>query len=132
MKEKELREWFSIADTDFNAAVFLQTMHPLPLEIICYHCQQAGEKYLKAFLYYSDKIIPKTYDLTKLCRLCSEIDGSFRDLEDDSVVLSVYATGTCYPDREEILDVDMKSALKSAKKIGDFVKNKINIPEPTQ
>jgi HEPN domain-containing protein len=40
-------EWFQYADSDFEAAKFLQSMRPVPLEIICYHCQQSGEKYLK-------------------------------------------------------------------------------------
>ncbi len=44
------QEWFVIANTDLASATFLQNMHPIPIEIICYHCQQATEKYLKGFL----------------------------------------------------------------------------------
>ena len=36
-------EWFKIADADLNSANFLQKMHPIPIEIICYRCQQGAE-----------------------------------------------------------------------------------------
>ena len=51
MDEKEIsKEWFEIGDSDLASAEFLLKMHPVPNEIICYHCQQAAEKYLKGFL----------------------------------------------------------------------------------
>jgi HEPN domain-containing protein len=42
-------EWLQYANSDFEAAKFSQSMLPTPLEIICYHCQQSSEKYLKGF-----------------------------------------------------------------------------------
>lgn len=48
MKNKETaKEWFEIAERDLASAEFLQEMRPIPVEIICYHCQQSAEKYLK-------------------------------------------------------------------------------------
>jgi HEPN domain-containing protein len=44
---KEAQEWQRLAAMDLNTAEYLQNMSPLPLEIICYHCQQSAEKYLK-------------------------------------------------------------------------------------
>jgi len=36
-------EWLEIASNDLTVAHHLfDTMHPKPLEIICYHCQQAN------------------------------------------------------------------------------------------
>ena len=43
-------EWLEFAKMDLGAAEYLLTMHPLPVEIICYHCEQAAEKFLKAVL----------------------------------------------------------------------------------
>jgi len=43
-------EWFNIADADLSSAEYLRGMSPAPLEIICYHCQQSAEKYLKGYL----------------------------------------------------------------------------------
>ena len=42
-----VKDWYEFAVMDFNAAKHLwNIMHPKPLEIICYHCQQAVEKIL--------------------------------------------------------------------------------------
>ena len=49
--ERILKEWAEFARMDFLAAKHLyEHMHPKPLEIICYHCQQAIEKLLKGVL----------------------------------------------------------------------------------
>ena len=42
-------EWLRFANMDLDLAKHsFATMHPAPLEIICYHCQQAAEKFLKS------------------------------------------------------------------------------------
>ena len=63
-------EWFGIADLDLASASYLQSMKPVPVEIICYHCQQAAEKYLKGFLAYFGYEIIRTHDLVVLNKLC--------------------------------------------------------------
>lgn len=35
-------EWLEFAKMDLGAAEYLLTMHPLPVETICYHCEQAA------------------------------------------------------------------------------------------
>ncbi len=51
MSNKDIAlEWFKIAESDLASANFLRKMHPPPLENICYHCQQAAEKFLKGYL----------------------------------------------------------------------------------
>ena len=37
-------EWFEFAKRDLESAKFLMNMHPRPIEIICYHCEQSVEK----------------------------------------------------------------------------------------
>mgnify|MGYP002624503303 CR=1 FL=1 len=45
--EKLVQKWLEFADMDFSLAQFtFANMHPKPLELICYHCQQAAEKAL--------------------------------------------------------------------------------------
>lgn len=56
-------EWLDFAYMDLSAAEHLLTMRPLPVEIICYHCEQAAEKFLKATLVQFDREPPKTHDL---------------------------------------------------------------------
>ncbi|MEW6107540.1 MAG: HEPN domain-containing protein, partial [Bacillota bacterium] len=39
-----------------------------PYDTACFHCQQAAEKHLKAFLAYHERPIPHTHDLEELAR----------------------------------------------------------------
>jgi len=43
-------EWLKFAENDLTAVHILSAHHPMQLEIICYHSQQAAEKALKAYL----------------------------------------------------------------------------------
>ncbi|NIR51999.1 HEPN domain-containing protein [candidate division KSB1 bacterium] len=64
MKNEDVaEEWFKIAETDLSSARFLQKMKPTPQEIICYHCQQSAEKFLKGL---HGEEIKRTHDLTQL------------------------------------------------------------------
>ena len=38
-------EWFHFADADFDSALILNNAYRKYNAIICYHCQQAVEKY---------------------------------------------------------------------------------------
>lgn len=46
-----VNEWLEISASDLSVASHLfETMRPRPFEVVCYHCQQAAEKALRAFL----------------------------------------------------------------------------------
>ena len=54
-KQTELQQWIEIADKDFALAEYAsKNMWPVPVEQICFHCQQTAEKYLKWFLVLHD------------------------------------------------------------------------------
>ena len=59
------KEWLDFAAMDLGAAEHLLTMYPVPLEIICYHCEQAAEKTLKGILVAFHMEPPKTHDLVQ-------------------------------------------------------------------
>jgi HEPN domain-containing protein len=43
-----VKEWYDLAKMDLGAAKHLEAAYyPKPLEIICFHCQQAAKKELK-------------------------------------------------------------------------------------
>ena len=47
-RETEIQQWLEIADNDLAIADFsAKNMWPIPYAIICFHCQQSVEKYLK-------------------------------------------------------------------------------------
>lgn len=126
-------EWFEIASTDLNTAKHLfETMRPRPLEIICYHCQQAAEKALKGFLIDQEAEPPRIHDLGKLCALCAEYDPDFTLLLDACQELTDYATAARYPSRVEIEEQDAVSALDHAEKIYTFSFDLIPALRPEQ
>mgnify|MGYP001033893830 FL=1 len=114
-------EWLEMANMDLNAAEFLLDMRPVPVEIICYHCQQAAEKLLKGVLVHFDAEPPKTHDLIQLCKLCCELDARFRQLEDACIELTPYGVQVRYPFDLELNESDMTAALRECKKVREFV-----------
>lgn len=114
------REWLDIASTDLNTARYLfETMRPIPLEIVCYHCQQAAEKALKGFLVACGVEPPRIHDLVRLCGMCAEYMPSFISLNDICEDLTDYAASARYPSHVEIEEADADSALKQAGRVCD-------------
>ena len=85
--EKILKEWMEFARIDFLTAKHLyEHMYPKPLEIICYHCQQAIEKFLKGVLISKGVTIKKTHDLGLLAEMLqeyTEMDEKYLEMCDD-------------------------------------------------
>ena len=123
-KETELQQWLEIADNDLAVANFsAQNMWPIPYAIICFHCQQAVEKYLKWFLVLNDIDPPKTHDLEELEKLCENIAPQFSTIYEECSVLSGYAVQSRYPNEMYVEKHDMDKALNFAKTIREFIKN---------
>jgi HEPN domain-containing protein len=123
------KEWFRVAQTDLDSAEFLQGMRPIPIEVICYHCQQSAEKHLKGFLALKGEIIEKIHDLVRLNKMCHKYTNDFKTIEEDCLMLTDYAVNIRYPFPMDINETDMHLALKSAHKIRDFVLEKVEIDE---
>jgi HEPN domain-containing protein len=123
-KKAIAQEWFEIAKLDFESAKYLQSMQPVPLEIICYHCQQTAEKYLKGFLAYYGKEVTKTHDLVLLNKLCQDIDAEFEKIAEDALLLTDYGVNIRYPYPLELNEEDMQLALKNAGNVKSFVEKK--------
>ena len=63
MGNEIVSNWFRFADMDLDTAEVLQSIRPNHFEIICFHCQQAVEKYLKGYLIFSGvEKPPKIHD----------------------------------------------------------------------
>ena len=123
-KQAELQQWKEIADDDFNLADFsAKNMWPIPYAIICFHCQQAVEKYLKWFLVLHDREPPKIHDLEELEKLCETIQPQFSSIYEKCCVLSGYAVQSRYPNEMRIEKQDMDKALEYAKEIREFIRS---------
>ena len=130
MDNKDIaKEWFKIAELDLSSAEFLQKMSPVPMEIICYHCQQSAEKYLKGFLALKGEEIKKTHDLIQLNKMCQKYSEDFKSIEDGCLMLTSFGVNIRYPFPMDINEADMKIAFRNAQKIKDFVIEKYKIAD---
>ncbi|MCL1822931.1 MAG: HEPN domain-containing protein [Oscillospiraceae bacterium] len=102
-------------------------MRPIPLEIVCYHCQQSVEKIIKAFLIYSRVKPEKTHDLESLNDRCKIIDKSFKKIDEKCIRLNAYSSQPRYPFEIEIEESHALLALNDSKEINEFIKEKIII-----
>jgi HEPN domain-containing protein len=126
-KQEEIREWFNFAYNDFVSAKFLTGLKPMPFEIICYHCQQSAEKYIKGFLISKDVSIAsgfKTHDLNLLLEKCLEFEKEFIQIEEECKNLTDYAVPARYPGNIEINKNDVEEAIKNCETIKLFIESK--------
>lgn len=92
--------WLEFALRDLGVAKHLfATYSPTPCEIICYQCQQAAEKALKALYIFLALPggVPRTHDLSLLLdqmRNKTDIADSVYDLAEE---LTPYGTAARYP-----------------------------------
>jgi HEPN domain-containing protein len=72
-----VEEWVHKAEGDYKAAVALNRLRKEPQpDIVCYHCQQSAEKYLKAVLVHFGIAPPRTHSLMDLLADCAVVDSS--------------------------------------------------------
>ncbi len=67
------------------------------LDIGSYHCQQAAEKALKAYLTARESIFPKTHSLEQLLDMCIPSAGAFEQLRDHAKRLTPLVHEFRYP-----------------------------------
>ena len=95
----------------------LKTMYPAPLEIICYHCQQAAEKFLKGVIISFDEEPEKTHDLSKLINVLKEYTYITSEFRQFALSLTLYGVRTRYPDAISVDEDQTKLAIVQAEKI---------------
>jgi HEPN domain-containing protein len=111
----EAREWLMKAALDFRGAQIDLAATPPLLEDALFHCQQAVEKSLKAFLVWHDVVFRKTHSLEELGRRCCEIDAALTALVDEAAPLTEYAWAFRYPGVAPVPDeIEARDALRLA------------------
>ncbi len=89
-ENKHLSQWVEKAEHDLIAAKLIIDHRPLILDVACFHCQQAVEKYLKTFLVFRKEDFPRTHNLDLLIQKCAILQSAFavidlKNLEDFAV-----------------------------------------------
>jgi HEPN domain-containing protein len=125
-KQVYIEDWLSFAKEDLDTDKALLSGDYLYNRSICYHCQQASEKYLKAYIIYLDLPLNKTHNLSKLIDHINEFDKDILQLENDAEVLSDYIVTARYPDDSEpIAEDESKLAFVVSEKIKNYITSKI-------
>ncbi len=96
-KAAVVRGWLSKAANDVRGARIDLEADPPLIEDALFHCQQAAEKSLKAFLTAHDTPFKKTHDLDELGRACLEQDAGLGDSMRSVATLTVFAWEFRYP-----------------------------------
>jgi HEPN domain-containing protein len=130
MNNENVMEWLQLADDDLYSAKILNQADRKPFEIICYHCAQAVEKYLKGYLTYQNIIPKKTHDLIFLNSLCIEKDNEFQNIKTTCDFLNRFANDIRYPHKYEVNETDVDLSLDGVEKIRN-IKPMIDIKKIT-
>lgn len=96
-KQQEVFAWMKKADDDLRSARIVMDAKPPLIETALFHCQQAAEKAMKAFLTAHDMPFRKTHDLDELAAACEKIDASLKKVLDPARDLTVFAWEFRYP-----------------------------------
>jgi HEPN domain-containing protein len=93
---EEVAAWIAKAESDFKNIELVLPADDAPFDTVCFHAQQAAEKYLKALLTFYGIPFRKTHDLPELVLLLpsrSSVPGEVGDLTD----LTYAAADARYP-----------------------------------
>ncbi len=97
--ERELaRQWVAKAKNDLLNADNNLRAEEIPFDTVCFHCQQAAEKLLKAVLIANTIEPPRTHDLMLLLENILPIAPSAALLRSPLAILMPYAVEIRYPD----------------------------------
>ena len=125
-KAHEIRQWLFKARHDLRSARRLFTDDPPILDTAAYHCQQAAEKAMKAFLVLHDIQFSKVHLLLPLVEQCIEVDPAFLSLRDAAEALTPFATVFRYPG--EVLEPeasDVEEGIALAEMVVQFAENRM-------
>jgi HEPN domain-containing protein len=118
-----VQEWVKKGDSDLIAANTLAPQEGLENQT-GFHCQQAIEKWLKAYLIKQGEEIRKIHDLTALVIECEKYDPDFENLESLVEGITDFAVEFRYPG-ENATSEEVKDALDKTGKVRDFIMPKI-------
>jgi len=128
MAEAELvKKWLLKAEEDFGYAALTLEEEFEYFPQICWHFQQAAEKYLKAYIVAFDLEFKKIHDLATLLKICEKKDPSFSRLSENCRYLQKFYIETRYPVVWESKHTkeDALKAQKAAQAIKKFVEDKL-------
>ncbi|HEY3388634.1 MAG TPA: HEPN domain-containing protein [Prolixibacteraceae bacterium] len=125
---KEIEQWIIKGDHDLGTAKITYLYIPEYLDTVTFHCQQAVEKYLKAYLIFQSIPFKFTHDLVYLVDLITQKDSDFHNYYDSVSELQGYAVEVRYPNETIFLSKEkVEKAMTITRNVRDLVMLKMNI-----
>jgi len=123
MKNESLvRIWLKRAKSNLQIAKAGKVFEDILYEDLCFDCEQAVEKALKALLVSIDVSFPRTHSIGHLIELIEQHSITVPDEIKDSSSLTAYAVSTRYPgDFEPVDEQEYQVTLETAEKIFNWV-----------
>jgi HEPN domain-containing protein len=90
-----IKQWLAKANEDLLVVKKLTEYEIIATSSVCFHCQQAVEKYLIAFLIANGMDIKKTHNIEFLLSECADFDSDFANI--DPKELSDFGVEIRYP-----------------------------------
>ena len=113
--------WLKKASSDLAAASILIHGEQKHLDVGSYHCQQAAQKAIKAYLTARETLFPKTHSLEQLLDLCASPADTFEQLRGHAKRLTPLAHEFRYPgDVVEPTPEEANQALALAEEVYTF------------
>lgn len=97
LADEYLRQWLLKANEDIDTLNVLLSANPEKhASAICFHAQQAVEKFLKSYLVHKKIDFPRTHDVDALLALCKPMNADAFDIELKE--LTEFGVDVRYPD----------------------------------
>jgi len=123
-----IESWLNKAEHDLLSAQRLLEIEPIILDNACFHCQQAIEKWLKAFLIFHGRDVERTHNIIFLLSECAIFDPVFAAV--DPLNINAYAVQGRYPDSNLIPTIaEAQSYYQLAIKVKGLVTERIVFQE---
>ena len=119
--KKLTKAWIRKAEDDLLAAEALVQGTAHLHDQVCFHCQQATEKYLKAVLQEQGASIPRVHDLDQVLDLVVTFQPSLRRLRRGMSFLTTFAVETRYPG-DDATKRQAEAALRWARRTREAVR----------
>jgi len=121
----EVRQWPRKAQDDRRMAEAGLAQTPPITDGAAFHCQQAVEKCLKAYLVHRREPFQRIHDLEALIDQSAALEADWEQFRDAVESLSPYAVRFRYPGPNDPSIEDVEQALRVVQKVWEFVLSRL-------
>jgi HEPN domain-containing protein len=118
---REVRRWLEKAGHDWRTAEAVVAHDPPITDTAAFHCQQAFEKLLKAYLVQARDPFEKIHDLEQLLDQCAGHDAAFGEFRQHALDMNAYAVRFRYPGPADPSVEEVQDALRAVAEVWRFV-----------